>query len=95
MSQVDQASEGFGGQIIEIGAERCCNQRLLPLTTMLDLGTFCGIPYPLGVVPPGPGRRSGLHDVTPTRSGLGMNVLLRNGLALFPGSREAGCYLPI
>ena len=62
---------------------------------MLDLGTFCGVPHPLGVVPPGSGHRSRLHDVTPTRSWLGMNILLRNRLALFPGSREAGCYLPI
>ena len=52
MSQGDQPSEGLVAKKLSIGAERCCNQRPLPLAAMLDLGTAGGVSYPLGVAPP-------------------------------------------
>ena len=64
MSQNDQLCEGLWPSQLRISAERCCNQRLLPSVAMLDLGTFLGVSYPLGLPPPGSGRVSRLRDVT-------------------------------
>ena len=51
-------------KLIEICTERCCNQHLLPSEAWLDLGSFCGVPYPSGSLPPGSGHCFRLHDVT-------------------------------
>ena len=94
MSQGDQPSEGW----VASNWNQC--RALLQSTSAASRGyarseDFLWRSLPLRGGPPGSGRCSRLHDVTPTQSWLGMNVLLRNGLALFPGSREAGCYRPI
>ena len=62
-----------GWPVIEIGAERCCNQRLLPLAAMLDLGTSCGVSYPLKVVPPPLGRAAVTAFMTSHPRGVGLD----------------------
>ena len=51
-------------KLIEICTECCCNQCLLPSEAWLDLGSFCGIPPPLGSLPPGSGHCSRLCGAT-------------------------------
>ena len=73
MSQGDQPGEGLVAKKLRIGTERCCNQRLLPLVAMLNLGTFCGVSYPFGVVPP-LGRAAVLALMTSHPRGVGLDA---------------------